>query len=44
MWGGEAPDGQIERVVVILTDGLAYRWLVQFIQEDPTLGDLVGAP
>ena len=43
VWGGESPDGQIERVVVVLTDGLAYRWLIQFLQEDPALGDLVAA-
>lgn len=47
VWGDEAPDGtaladQVERVVVVLTDGLAYRWLVQFMQEDPALADLVG--
>lgn len=41
VWGGQSLSGEIDRVVVFLTDGLGYLWLQQLIQEDPEIYDLV---
>lgn len=42
VWGGETLDGQIDRVVVFLTDGLGYLWLRQAMADDPEVAALVG--
>lgn len=36
VWGEQAPEG-VDRVVVIITDGLAYRWLIRYMAADPAL-------
>jgi hypothetical protein len=39
VWAGESPFGQVNRVVVIITDGLGYRLLQQLIETDAQLRD-----
>ncbi len=41
VWNGHNPDGQIDRVVVFLTDGLGYLWLQQLINEDKEIAQLI---
>ncbi len=41
VWGGESPEGWVRRVIVIVSDGLAYGWLRHFMGEDPALADAV---
>lgn len=41
VWGGDDPTGQVDRVVMFLSDGLGYKLLNQFIADDPELRDLV---
>jgi hypothetical protein len=43
VWQGEAPFGQVDRVVVIITDGLGYRLLKRFMQEDAQIADLTAS-
>ncbi|MCB9455615.1 MAG: alkaline phosphatase family protein [Anaerolineaceae bacterium] len=42
VWGGDSPVGQVDRVVIFLTDGLGYLWLRQMMAEDDEVRDLVG--
>lgn len=42
VWGGESLDGEIDRVVIFLSDGLGYKWLTQLIAEDDDLAGIVG--
>lgn len=37
VWGGDSPVGQVDRVVMFLSDGLGYRWLRRFMDDDPAL-------
>lgn len=41
VWGGQSFSGDIDRVVIFLSDGLGYKWLQQLIQDDPEIHDLV---
>lgn len=41
VWGDDDPSGQIDRVVLFLSDGLGYKLLQQFIADDPEFADLV---
>ncbi len=41
VWHGESLVGQIDRVVVFLTDGLGYLWLRQLIKTDSSMADNV---
>ncbi len=41
VWGGDSPEGRVRRVIVIVSDGLAYGWLRHFVAEDPTLAGAV---
>jgi len=42
VWGEGAPEG-ISRVVLIIIDGLAYRWLARHMAADPAVAASVGA-
>lgn len=42
VWGGNSPNGNVQRVVLFLTDGLGYLWLRQLLQADPELAEIVG--
>ncbi len=42
VWGGEKPPENISRVVVFLTDGLGYKWLLEMMDEDDDLRADVG--
>jgi hypothetical protein len=41
VWGGDSPVGQVDRVVVFLTDGLGYKLLNELMDEDTDLRDSV---
>ncbi len=41
VWGDSPPDG-IDRVVLIISDGLAYKWLAHYMEEDADLRSAVG--
>jgi hypothetical protein len=43
VWNGESPSGDIDRVVLVITDGLAYKYLKQLMVEDADLRADVGA-
>ncbi len=37
VWGGDPPEGTVDRVVLILSDGLGYRWLGGYMAGDDDL-------
>lgn len=39
VWAGESPYGRVDRVVVVISDGLGYRRLQQLAGENPQLAD-----
>ncbi|MGQ9889162.1 MAG: alkaline phosphatase family protein [Aggregatilineales bacterium] len=41
VWGGDSPVGQVDRVVMFLSDGLGYRWLRRFMDDDLALRQAV---
>lgn len=41
VWGGSSPVGQVDRVVMFLSDGIGYRWLRRFMDDDPALRQAV---
>lgn len=43
VWGGSAPAGEVDRIILFLTDGLGYRRLRSFMGDDPALRESVGA-
>lgn len=41
VWGEKSPIGQVDRVVLFLTDGLGYKWLRQLAVEDAEIHELI---
>lgn len=41
VWNGDNPTGEIDRVVVFLTDGLGYMWLKRLMEDDADLARTV---
>lgn len=41
VWQGESPLEKVDRVVLIISDGLGYLWLKRLIAESPTIAGLV---
>jgi len=41
VWQGESPLEKVDRVVLIISDGLGYLWLKRLIAEDPMIAGLV---
>jgi len=41
VWQADSPLGKVDRVVLIISDGLGYLWLKQLIAGDPVIADLV---
>lgn len=41
VWQAESPLGKVDRAVLIISDGLGYKWLNRLIAEDPVIAALV---
>lgn len=41
VWDSQTPYGNVQRVIVFLTDGLGYLWLQKLIDQDPEIAEII---